>query len=161
MSRPTTRPAAFKALLGLLVFQGVSAIPAGLLLIVDPTGAKMHMPLSMLRDSPFRDFLIPGLILGVGLGLGAFLVAAGLFFLPALPLVERLSAFKGTHWSRWAAITFGLALMIWILVQVAIMGAGSWLQVLYFAVGLAVVGLAFTPSVRTYLAAGRGARGSF
>jgi len=34
------RPAAYWALLSLLVFQGISATPSGLLLIVDPTGGS-------------------------------------------------------------------------------------------------------------------------
>ena len=150
---PMKRPVAFWALLCLLVFQGMSALPPGVMLVLDPTGGLMKVPLSMLHGSPFHDFLIPGLILCVVLGLGALLVAAGLFFLPALLWAERLNPFKGMHWSWMAAVSFGLALMIWITVQVAMIGGGSWLQPLYFGVGLGVLGLSLAPSVRSHLVA--------
>ena len=44
-----------------------------------------------------------------------------------------------------------MALMLWILVQVAIIGPGSWLQPAYFAVGLLILLLCFAPSVRGHL----------
>jgi hypothetical protein len=108
-------------------------------------------PAALLHESPFGDFLIPGSILCVVLGLGAFLVAAALFFLPAWSWAERLNPFSGQHWSWTAACGVGLALMIWISVQVALIGGGSWLQPFYFAVGLAILLAALTPSVREYL----------
>jgi len=148
----TKRPAALWVLLCLLMFQGISATPPGLLLIIDPMGGLLRMPLSMLHGSPFPDFLIPGLILCFVLGLGALLVAAGLFCLPVWSCAERLNPFKGTHWSWTAAVTFGLALMIWITVQVAMIGGGSWLQLLYFGLGLAILVLSLAPSVRRQLA---------
>lgn len=147
----TERPAALWVLMCMLVFQGISATPPGLLLILDPTGGLMKMPLTMLHRSPFHDFLIPGLILCVVLGLGAFLIAAALFFLPAWSWAERLNPFSGQHWSWTAACGLGLALMIWISVQVAMIGGGSWLQPFYFAVGLAILLAALTPSARQYL----------
>jgi hypothetical protein len=113
------------------------------------------MPVSMLERSPFRDFRIPGLILCVVLGLGAFFVAAGLFSLPAWRWAERLNPFKSKHWSWMAAVTFGVALIIWIAVQVAMIGGGSWLQVLYFGVGLLILLTSLTPSVRLHLGARR------
>jgi hypothetical protein len=111
----------------------------------------MKMPLTMLHGSPFHDFLVPGWLLCVGLGLGAFLVAAGLFFQPAWSWAERLNPLSGSHWSWTAACGFGLALMIWISVQVAMIGGGSWLQPFYFGVGLAIVTAALMPSVREHL----------
>lgn len=147
------RPTALWLLLCVLVFQGISATPPGLLLMLDPTGGLMKMPLSMLHGSPFHDFLVPGLILCVVLGLGALLVAAGLFFLPVWSWTERLNPLKGMHWSWMAAVTFGVALMIWITVQVAMIGGGSWLQLLYFGVGLAILVLSLVPSVRSHLVA--------
>ena len=149
----TKRPAALWVLLCVLTFQGISAIPPGLMMIIDPTGGLMHMPVSMLTGSPFRDFLIPGLILCVVLGLGAFFVAAGLFFQPAWRWAERLNPFRSKHWSWTAAVGFGLAQMIWIAVQVAMIGGGSWLQALYFGVGLLILLTSLTPSVRMHLAA--------
>ncbi|MBI5544293.1 MAG: hypothetical protein HY901_10415 [Deltaproteobacteria bacterium] len=83
------------------------------MMIVDPTGGLLQMPLSTLRGSIFGDFLIPGLILFVVLGLGALAVGAGLFFLPAWSWAERLNPFPRQHWSWFTAVGYGVALMIW------------------------------------------------
>ncbi len=150
-THPRKRPATFWALFYLLVLQGISATPPGALLVFDPSGKLLQIPLTTLSESPFSDFLIPGLILCFGLGLGAFLVAAAIFFLPELPLAERINPIRGKHWSWATAIAFGVALMVWIIVQVVMIGAGSWLQPFYFGVGLAVILLSLTSSVRVYM----------
>jgi hypothetical protein len=145
------RPLALWLLMLLLLFQGISAVPAGLLLVLDPTGGLMQMPLEMLQNSPFPNFLIPGVILCVVLGLGAFFVLACLFFLPEWGWAARLNPVKGQHWTWTASAGFGLALMIWITVQVLMIGLGSVLQPLYFGVGMAILLLTLAPAVRTYL----------
>jgi hypothetical protein len=147
------RPRALWILLGIRVFQGISATPCGFLLALDPTGRLMHMPQEMLRGSIFHDFRIPGLILCVVLGLGAFFVAAGVFFLPAWAWTARLNPFKRQHWAWLGSVLFGLALMTWITVQAMMIGLGSWLQPVYFGVGLAISLLSLVPSVRGHLRA--------
>jgi hypothetical protein len=66
-TRPT-RPISLRWLLGCLAFLGVSAAFGGILLVLNPTGARLQMPLSILQFSPFHNFLIPGLILGFVFG---------------------------------------------------------------------------------------------
>lgn len=142
------RPLALWLLMFLLVFQGVSATPSGLLLVLDPTGGLMHMPLEMLKSSPFPNFLIPGLILSIVLGLGAFGVLACVLTLPDWSWLQRLNPFQDQHWAWAASAAFGLALMVWIIVQVLMIGLGAFIQVLYLAVGLAILALTLMPSVR-------------
>ena len=86
------------------------------------------------------------------LGLGAFLVLACLLALPDWGWAQRLNPVKGQHWT-WSRVRqpFGLALMIWITVQVLMVGLGAWLQPLYFGVGLAILLLTLAPPVRDYL----------
>jgi hypothetical protein len=121
------------------------------MLALDPTGGLMQMPLEMLQGTPFPNFLIPGLILGIVLGLGAFFVLACLFILPKWAWAQRLNPFKGQHWTWAASAAFGLALMIWITVQVLMIGLGAFIQVLYFGVGLAILLLTLTRPVRDHL----------
>jgi hypothetical protein len=150
-TEPRRRPLAFWLLTCLLLFQGISATPSGLMLALDPTGGMMRMPLEMLKGTPFLNFRIPGLILGIVLGLGAFFVLACLFTLPDWRWSQRVSPFKSQHWTWAASAAFGLALMIWIMVQVLMIGLGAVIQVLYFGVGLAILLLTVTPPVRKYL----------
>lgn len=147
------RPLVYWLLLFLLFFQGVSATPAGLMLVSDPTGETMQMPVTWLAGTIFPNYLIPGLILTIVLGLGAFFVLASLLFLPEWGWVRRLNPVKSQHWAWSAAAAFGAALMIWIVVQVLMIGLGAWLQPFYFGVGLAILLLTLAPPVRAYLRA--------
>ena len=59
-------------LLGIIqIFIGIGAVPAGIAMIVDPSGNKLGMSLEMLTNSPFSDFLIPGIFLLVVNGIGS------------------------------------------------------------------------------------------
>ena len=107
----------------LQVFNGLSALAGGYGLITDPTGKALQMGRSMLANSPFDDFLIPGLILFIINGMGN---ATG----------SVLSMTKFKHAASVAAI-FGVILMIWIISQVSWIGYQSILQPLYFTAGLA------------------------
>jgi hypothetical protein len=148
------RPAILRWLLGCLAFLGVSAAFGGIVLVLNPTGTWLQIPLSILQFSPFRDFLIPGLLLGIVFGLGSFATLLALWFRPAWPLGTALTRFTGAHWSWSAALTIGLGQVIWIVTEVLMVRGTDWLQFVYGGLGLLIVLLSFQPSLRRYLALG-------
>jgi len=101
---------------------GVSAFVSGAIIMIAPDGQVMSMPVSMLEGSPFKNFFLPGLILFAVNGLGNMI--AGILSLRR----HKLAGYAG--------IVFGLALIIWIFVQVSMIGGGHWLQYLYFCLGV-------------------------
>jgi hypothetical protein len=107
----------------LQVFNGLSALAGGYGLINDPSGKALQMDHSMLANTPFSDFLIPGLVLFIINGIGN-----------ATGAVLTMTTFK--HAASVAAL-FGLILMIWIISQVSWIGYQSFLQPLYLTTGLA------------------------
>jgi hypothetical protein len=104
---------------------GVGAIICGALLVIAPDGRFLQMPLEMLKDSPFRNFLVPGLILLLVNGVGNTISAVLCFRL------HRIAGITG--------MIFGFGLIIWIFIQVNMIGGGSWLQYLYFGLGILVL----------------------
>ncbi len=104
------------------VFIGIGALISGLLLVIAPDGSFFQMSVDTLANSPFHDFLIPGLILMTVNGLGSL---AGAVF-----------SFKRHALAGYAGMVFGFGLMIWIFVQVNLIGGGHWLQYLYFSLGV-------------------------
>lgn len=93
--RPTpSRPATVWALLAVLVLQAVSAVGGGVALVAGPRGEVTGLPLSYLEGSPFDDYLVPGLILLLVLGVLPAVVAAG---------CGAAAAGPGTRASRWVA----------------------------------------------------------
>jgi hypothetical protein len=101
---------------------GIGAVICGALLVIRPDGQYLQLPLDLLENSPFRNFLIPGLILFLVNGVGN-IVSAVLCF-----QIRRIAGFAG--------IFFGFGLIIWLFVQISLIGGGDWLQYLYFILGI-------------------------
>jgi hypothetical protein len=111
------------ALGALQVFIGVGTIPAGLALILEPSGASLGMPLEWLSDSPFPNFLIPGVVLMVVNGFGR--------------LAGALASFLRYRYAGEIAMGLGVFLMLWIVARMwwiglatgcnpCISGSGRW-----------------------------------
>ena len=108
--------------LGILqMFIGIGAVPAGIAMISDPSGRGLGMPLEMLVNSPFADFLIPGVFLLVVNGIGS--------------LMGGIASFNRHRFAGEFAAGLGTFLMVWITAQVWWMGV-HWLHALYFVLGL-------------------------
>ncbi len=109
-----------RTLVVVTIFNALSAISGGIAILA--TGG-LGMPLSMLAHSPFASFTWPGWILLVVVG-GTQTAAS------VLLLLRRETALA------WTAIA-GIGMTIWIFIETGIIAGISWLQVLYFATGVA------------------------
>ena len=113
-----------KLSIGFLVILGLGALGGAAFLVADPDGSSMQWTVAMLAGSPFSEFLVPGLILGGMFGVGSFAVAV-------LGLAHaRIAPFL--------AFAIGVAQMIWIVVELAIIGEFSFLHPTMFLIGLAI-----------------------
>jgi hypothetical protein len=132
----TARTTGLVTLIALLILQGISAVGGGAVLVAAPDGSMLGMPLSALDGTPFPNFLIPGLILLVVLGITPLVIAYG--------LVRRF------RWAWPAALLFGPALMVWIIVQILLIGYSNEppLQAIYGALGSLILVVSILPSVR-------------
>jgi hypothetical protein len=129
------RPAAVWALLVLLVVQGLAGLGGGLSLTIAPDGSILRMPTSLLEGSPFPDFLLPGLILLLVLGV--------------LPLIAAVGLWRGRRWAWYAAFVVGCGLMIWILVELTIIPYDV-LQPVFGGVGMAIFIVSLLRPVRRF-----------
>jgi len=57
----------------------------------------------------------------------------------------------GRHWAWLATLVLGAGLVVWIALQLAFLPGVSWLHLLYGAIGLSLVALPLTSSMRTDL----------
>jgi hypothetical protein len=135
MASDPPRTAGVWTLLVLLVVQGIGAVGGGIALVAAPDGGILHMPVENLHGSPFHDFLIPGIVLLVVLGVWPLAAAAGLW--------------RHRAWAWYSAFAIGCGLMVFEVVEVLSIPF-SPLQPIYFLVGLALAGLALLPSVRRF-----------
>jgi hypothetical protein len=115
-----------KVILGFIqLFVAIGALPAGYLLFSQPDGQAMGMNVNQLSGSPFRDFFIPGLFL---------FTVNGIFNL----VCSVLSFIKFRHVAI-LGTGLGIALIIWICVQIYSVGLIHFLQPLYFFIGIAEI----------------------
>jgi hypothetical protein len=139
LDRTARRPPLLLLLVAVLVVLGVAAIGGGLTMAASPTGGLIGMDTSWLDRVPLLDtWLVPGLILAGGIGLGALVAAYGLLRRPAWPrwaAVRRLEALTGRHWSWATTIGMGGVLIGWLLVQLVFISERIWLQGACLAVG--------------------------
>jgi magnesium-transporting ATPase (P-type) len=131
-----------------LGFLSIGAIFGGLLFIISPDGDLFQMPLSILDSSPFKDFLIPGIILFLVLGLPpAFLIYA-LIKKPDIRFFESLNFFKDMHWTWSFCIYISFALAIWIQAEMILLKTVFWLQSFYMGYALVMIFITLLPGVR-------------
>lgn len=109
--------------LGILqILIALGALPAGFVMIKDPSGTAIQMTTELLVNSPFPTFLIPGLFLFIVNGLGNVLGA--------------ILSFRKKKRTGELAFMLGVLMMLWIGFQVYWIGYGSILQPIYFLVGM-------------------------
>jgi hypothetical protein len=136
-------------LITLLAFLGLSAIGGGGALIVSPSGKLLGgLPLSILEHSPFTNFLFPGMILFLILGLIPCLLVFALLKKPASKFAEYFNFFKDMYWAWSFSIYVAFALIIWIQVETIFVQGAGWLQTFYMLYAIPIIFTALLPQVR-------------
>lgn len=111
----------------LLLANGIGALYGSWHLILHPDGSSIHMPLSHLAHAPFKDYLIPGIVLFFANGVFSFIVISALWLkarsFPVLLMIQ-------------GAILFG-----WIVIQCIMFRNIAFLHILYGSIGLSILAL--------------------
>jgi hypothetical protein len=111
----------YRLLFILHAFVGIGAVAGGLAAIINPLN-PLGISVEPLINSPFSNYLIPGIILFAVIGLGNIISA----------LMFRFKfRFQG-----YISSVFSWALVIWIVVQCIMLNAVVFPHILYFIIGL-------------------------
>ena len=110
----------------------------------------MKMPLSVMKNAPFNDFFIPGLILFTLLGLYPLCVAYSLWKLPNWTWPNAVNPYKEYHWSWMGSNLVGIIVIIWLLVELRWVTFG-YLHVVYFVWSIMIIAITLQPGVRSFL----------
>ncbi|MCL6570080.1 MAG: hypothetical protein K6T88_00155 [Bacillus sp. (in: Bacteria)] len=105
-----------------LLLIGASAIVCGIMFIIKPDGSLLGLSVDQLKNSPFNDFLIPGVIL--------------LVFNGFLSTISSFLLLINYRFAGLSVMFLGGVMILWISAQIYWMGWGSWLQPSFIAVGL-------------------------
>jgi len=108
-----------------LVFVGLSGLVGGIPLIVHAHGEPWWMPQSLLQYSPFRSFLIPGIILFSAIG--------GLSCWVLWITLQRQAGYG------WWVVLQGCVLLGWLAVEVIMLRLAAWPHYFYAVVALLLI----------------------
>jgi hypothetical protein len=135
----------------LLSFLGLSAIGGGGTLIISPSGKLLGgLPLSILEKSPFDNFLIPGIILFIVLGIFPILIVFALIKKPVSTFAERFNLFPDMFWAWTFSIYIAFALIIWIQVETIFIQGVGWLQTFYMLYAIPMIIFALLPQTKKF-----------
>jgi hypothetical protein len=138
MYRSPSSPFA-RGCIALEILLSVGALGGGAALMLGPSGQIIPLPLSALRGSPFDTYFVPGLILFVVLGIG--------------PVLTAVLSWLGHPLAPLASVTVGVALLVWLAAEIAIIGYTNDppLQPFYIVMGagITLLGLAWLRSARS------------
>ena len=144
-----SRPKNVWSLILLLIFLAVGALFGGGAFLIAPDGHLIQVLISHLKNSPFKDFLIPGAFLFTFLGIYPTAVAYSLWKRPAWRWPDSINPFKQFHWSWAASLAAGVIVLIWIAVEMVWVPIGI-AHIIYLGWGSLLLVLALLPGVRRY-----------
>ncbi len=138
---------AVTTLIVLLLLLGLGAAISAAALIVAPDGHLIRLPLSLLDNAPFSDFLIPAVLLFVFIGVYPLVVAYSIWRRPGWRWPDAINPFRSFHWLWAASLAAGVALVVWITVQIQWVEIG-FLHVFYLVWAGAILVIGLLPSTR-------------
>jgi hypothetical protein len=137
-------------LIVLLFFLGIGGLISGAMLFLSPDGKLLGMSTDLLKGSPFPDYLIPGIILFLFVGVFQSFVAYGLLTRTSWNGPDILNPFKKYHWAWTASWAAGVIMLIWIITESVLLGYVSLLQPIIAIWALVLITLTLLPPVRRY-----------
>jgi len=109
----------------LLILLGISALIGAYGLVGDPSGKSAQLPEDLLDSTPFRNYLVPGLLLGIFNGLLSLAIAV-------LVIIRA-------RFHEWIVIFQGCVLIVWLTVEVMM---GIYLPAMtlpYYVIGILLI----------------------
>ena len=137
-------------LIALLGFLSLGACYGGIVLILSPDGSFFKMPLDLLSNSPFKTFLIPGIILLVTFGVFPVFVIYALIKKPKSVFFNKLNLLYDYHFAWTFAVYIGFGQIIWINVQTLLFNSVDLIQTIYSSLGILIICIALLPQTRNH-----------
>jgi hypothetical protein len=144
------RPFPVVVVITLLTVLGLGAVGGGYAMTFG-IGGEDFMSQEYLEALPLvSSWLVPGLVLMIGFGLGSLLVGYGVMRRPRWSWIAGLERLSGHHWSWIGTILIGVGQVVWITLELVSIPF-SMLMPFFGSVGLALALLPLTRTARTYL----------
>lgn len=137
-------------LLVLLIFLSLAGIYGGISLIIDSSGKQMQLDIEKYFYYPFQSFLTPGIIVFIVFGILPLLLIIPLIKKPDLAWANAFNIYHRRHWSWTYTLFIGIFLVIWINVQIWMIGYQSSIQIVQSFYGLTIIFFCLLPEQTKY-----------
>ncbi len=128
------------------LFLGINASIGGFLLMYKSDGSLLQINKEFLKNSPFSNFFIPGVLLFTCVGLLSVLTLCGLVFKFNSKILNTLNIYSDRHWAWAFSLYTGITTILWITIQLLITEY-FWIQPVIILVGLSIMICSLTPDV--------------
>ncbi|UCE80895.1 MAG: hypothetical protein JSV94_00140 [Methanobacteriota archaeon] len=147
------RPRALKLLIATEGLFALLGFASAFGLLSSPSGEGMGLPPDLLDNTPLGDFTLVGLFFVAFYGVLPTLATYGLLTRKRWRWTDVINRWTGQHWGWTASAAVGVILLLWIAVEIVLLGVlseiGGVLQAAMAALGVWMLLLAFLPSVRS------------
>lgn len=109
----------------LAAFIVITAVPCGLMMMIKPDGSLLGLDINLVNHSFLRNFFIPGFALAL--------------FAGGINLTAFLKIWKKQKNALLWSIAGGLTMIVFEVVQIAVIQTFSWLQLVYLLCGFFMV----------------------
>ena len=149
-----SRPAAVIVLMALEVILAFLGFASGINFLLDPSGGTHGMDAALLETTPIGNFTPVGLFFVACYGILPSLATFGLWKLPRWRWTDAVNKWTGQNWAWTATAATGVILIVWIAVEVMLIGSPNGfprlLQVMMTLMGVVILALAMLPRVRSF-----------
>ncbi|TAL70675.1 MAG: hypothetical protein EPN82_01765 [Bacteroidetes bacterium] len=133
-----------------LLYIGGGGIYGGLSFITDPTGKSMGMSPELIKNIIVPNYFIPGIMLLILFGIIPIITTTGLILKHGLPFITPHDNKPKHNWVWHSAYLLSMALVLWILFQLLLIGYGHQLQVMLLGVGVIMFIILRNSEVKEY-----------
>jgi hypothetical protein len=153
--KTSRRPASILMIIALEIILAILGFFSGISFLQDPSGGTHGMDTSILMTTPISDFTPVGLFFVTCYGILPSLAIYGLWKLPRWQWTDAFNKWTRKNWAWTATVVIGIILIVWIAVEVTLIGSPiglpRFLQVAMASLGGILIALAMLPCVRTYV----------
>jgi len=134
-------------LLSLLhLFLGINGLIGGILLVIKTDGSLLGMQVDWLNRSPFNNYLIPGILLSLFLGVLPLITFLGLIKRRNWRFINLFNIYRDKNWAWSFSLYTGIIAISWITIQL-ILTQYFWIQPVIIFNGLFIIIVTMIPGV--------------
>jgi len=134
-----------------LVFLGLGGLYGGITMLIDPSGKLIQMA-EVLPALLVPDYTMPGLFLTGVMGLLPLLLAYALAARPAWIWLQRRLPWPARYWAWMASLALGVLLVLWLILQISLIGLRWPIQYVTALNALMIVALSLLAPVKRFYA---------